>query len=114
MPDDPATTQQADCHLWASTGRDGTIWEMSSSVTSQAVAEETSRPMSTTSTRPANRRPSPSRRPGLRAANVTVRSAGKGRPIAQPVRGSTPEGRSTARTGDSVAGAVHGRRSPVP
>ena len=35
-----------------------------------------SRPMSTTSTSPASTRPAPSSRPGLRAANVTVRSAG--------------------------------------
>ena len=55
--------------------------------------------MSATSTAPHNRAPSPCSSPGLSAAKVTVRSARTASPGVAPESASTPEGRSTARTG---------------
>ncbi len=72
--------------------------------------------MSATETRPASSTPSPWRRPGLRAAKVTVRSARSGEPDASPVSPSTPDGMSTASTGVPAGnvGARYSPRNPVP
>ena len=114
IPGDPATTQQALCHLWASVGRLGNRTAISVSSSRWAAAPDMSKPKSTTSTRPANSGPPPNNKPGLIAAKVTVRLAASGRPITSPVRPSRPEGRSTASTGAFTDGASKGRPRPVP
>src|SRR5829696_5416188 len=55
-------------------------------------------PMSATTISPASARPGSNTRPGLRAANVTVRVARTTGPHTVPVRPSTPDGMSTAST----------------
>ena len=86
----------------ALTGRRGIHPASSACSTRWVAAPETARPMSTSSTDPASSRPGGKRSPGLRAANVTVRSAVSTWPAAAPVRPSTPLGMSTARTGGRV------------
>ena len=58
-----------------------------------------SRPMSATTTRPAQNRPGATARPTFAAWNVTVRSASTTAPAISPVEASTPDGISTATTG---------------
>ena len=85
MPADPATSHTDVCHLWPLAGRAGSQARRSPASTRWADAPLTSRPMSATATSPASAGPSPSRRPGLSAANVTVAVAASGRPLASPV-----------------------------
>src|SRR3954471_21463618 len=66
---------------------------------SPPVRRPGSRPMSTTSTRPAARSAGGRSRHGLGAPNVPVTAAATGAPGVAPVSGSTPLGRSTATTG---------------
>ncbi len=99
MPGEPATTHTAACHLWVSAGRAGHQSATSWSSTRWARVALTSRPMSATSRSPVRVAPDPNRRPGLRAAKVTVRSAEPTPGPAWPVRPSTPLGMSTASTG---------------
>ncbi len=116
MPGDPATTATAVAHLCDEGDRRGTAAATSASSTRPTGGSPTGTPMSATTTSPASRGPSPWRRPGLRAANVTVRSAGIGRPEARPLSPSTPDGMSTAstRAPAGTSGAAYVPRKPVP
>ena len=67
------------------------------------AVEAGSRPMSATTTRPAWNRPGPTASPTFAPWNVTVRSAWTAAPSTSPVEASTPEGRSTDRTGTPLA-----------
>ena len=115
MAGEPPTTRTAVCHLWARRGRAGRV-STSSSPTNHIDARSAagpSRPMPTTSTSPARSGPSPTRRPGLYAAKVTVASAVMHDP--SPVSPDSPEGMSTASTrAGAGSGGVYGRLSPVP
>ena len=116
IPGEPATISTAELHLWSFRRRAGSNSATSASSISWSSAWPTGRPMSATETRPASSTPSPWSRPGLRAAKVTVRSAGSGVPAASPVSPSTPDGMSTASTGVPAAkdGARYSPRNPVP
>ncbi len=95
MPAEPAATPTACVHLFPPRSRGGTS-ATSASSTRSACGVGKPMPMSATSTTPLSRAPSACSRPGLRAANVTVRSARTASPGASPVSASTPEGMSMA------------------
>ena len=76
IPGEPAPTPTAWTHLFPSRARRGRSAAMSaSSITMACGALGNPMPMSATSTRPQSAGPPPWSRPGLAAANVTVRSA---------------------------------------
>ena len=102
MPGDPATTSTAASYLCASRRRRGSRLDTSAGSTTWMRADETSSPMSSTSTAPAL---AENKSDGFIAANVTVTSACT----------SSPDGTSTASTSASPgSGGAYVPRKPVP